>query len=169
LLALLCSLFAGERVYAQAKPVAVPAAVKARLDANYPGWRLAEISPEAYEHYSHHRLPFQPNFLWGDFDGDGRRDYAIEITHPGPKGEQRMVVLAFLRRGEGFEEHLLETGISTLDVYLWPHRAGERDFDFEREREFRYRHDAIGVVYGEVAGVSYVFENGSFRKIVSSD
>lgn len=155
-------------VEGQTQQPAIPKPIRAMLDAKYPGWTLASVSPSALEHYRFHQFESQPNFLWGDFDGDGRRDYAFAIDHPGQKGPERVVV-AFLRRSAGFHAYSLESHPANDDVYLWPHHKGEQGFDFHLNKEFAYSQDGIGVVYGEVAGVSYVFENGAFRKIISSD
>lgn len=165
---LITQLLASAQIPAEVRTPQPPKEIRVILEAKYPGWKFARVSAHACQAYPFYRFNIFPDFLWGDFDGDGRPDYALQIEHPRPSGSER-VVLAFLQRRAGFRAYVLETGAPSPDAYLWPHRRGEKDFDFSRNREFTYSNDAVGVVYGEVAGVSYVFEHGSFRKIVSSD
>lgn len=161
-------LFTAAVLHAQAQAPQLPSAIRARLDTEYPGWKLAEVSPGAYEDYRYHRFRVRPNLIWGDFDGDGKRDYAVAIEHPGHLRPE-LVVIAFLRRGRSFHSYTLEASAASPTTYLWPHSQGEKGFDFNLNKYFVYAHDAVGVAYGEVAGVSYLFEHGAFRKIVSSD
>jgi hypothetical protein len=45
---------------------------------------------------------------------------------------------------------------------------GEPDFDYEAQREFIYLHDTIMSGFG-MGGISYLYENGKFRAIITSD
>jgi hypothetical protein len=47
-------------------------------------------------------------------------------------------------------------------------REGEPDFDYEAQREFIYLHDTIMSGFG-MGGISYLYENGKFRAIITSD
>lgn len=59
-------------------PQQLPQSLKSYFDRNYPGWKLAG---QCYEKESENK-----RILAGDFDGNGRRDYAVK----------------FVRRGKGF-------------------------------------------------------------------
>jgi hypothetical protein len=48
-------------------------------------------------------------------------------------------------------------------------RKGEKDFDYDTENDIVYENDAIFVGFFEKAGISYVFENNKFNKIITSD
>jgi len=150
---------------AQRSNVPVPNAIRSMLDKEYRGWRLAESPCEVQEYFRHQRVSFAPNLLNGDFNGDGKRDYALLIEH-----RNRLIALAFVNKGRGFTKHTLETPPKgEVPVYLWLYRKGERDTDYETGKEFVYRTDAIGVMYYEKAGVSYVYERGRFRRVITSD
>lgn len=82
----------------------VPPAVRAMLDKEYIGWRLAEVSPEVKAYFARERVGFSPNLLVGDFNGDGKKDDALLIEH-----RHRLVVLVFVSRGRGFTRQVLET------------------------------------------------------------
>ena len=106
-----------------------------------------------------------PNLISGDFDGDGSRDYALQITH----GKKR-IIIAFLEKDNSFTKYFLETNpVDETDLYLWLFKSGGQDFDYDVGEEFFYINDSIGVLFFEKSGVSYVFENGKFRKIWASD
>ncbi len=85
----------------------VPPAIRALLDREYKGWRLAEVSPEVKAHVAHGRVTFSSNLLVGDFNGDSKRDYALPIEH-----RRRLVVFVFLNSGRGFTRHTLRCSSS---------------------------------------------------------
>jgi hypothetical protein len=47
-------------------------------------------------------------------------------------------------------------------------RKGDRDYDYGAQREFTYEYDTIMSGFG-MGGMSYLYENGKFRAIISSD
>lgn len=47
-------------------------------------------------------------------------------------------------------------------------RKGETDYDYEKQREFTYPRDAIFSGIG-MGGLSYLYEYGTFRAIITSD
>jgi len=65
----------------------LPRPIKRYLDRNYRGWKLAGEC-----HEEHDRV------ISGDFDGSGRRDYAIKFVR-GDKG----FMMAFLNQGKTFK------------------------------------------------------------------
>lgn len=143
----------------------VPPALRAMLDREYKGWHLAEVSQEVKAYFARERVTFSPNLLVGDFNGDGKRDYALLIEH-----HSRLVVLVFVNRGRSCTRHVLETlPKGDVSVYLWLFRKGEKDYDYEARKEFTYRIDAIGVMFYKKGGVSYVYERGRFHKVTTSD
>ena len=143
----------------------IPETIKIILDKEYPNWKFSEVSKDIYDFFEANRIRFHPNFISGDFNGNGERDYAVQITY-----KKDRIVIAFLQRGKNFERHVLETHFDYhTDIYLWLLRKGEKGYDYETEKEFHYAHDSIGVMFFEKAGGSHVFEKGKFRRIVSSD
>jgi hypothetical protein len=152
--------------YAQQTLSQLPPAVCEMLDREYKGWRLAEVSPEVREHFARHKVVFAPNLLRGDFNGDGRADVALLITH-----KERCIVLAFLTKGQSVRKHIKANFPNGSDVplYLWLFCKGEKAHNYETGRDFVYPRDTIGLMFYEKAGVAYLYERGKFRKVIVSD
>lgn len=72
----------------------LPRSLKAYLDRNYRGWELAG---ECYEKPDENK-----RILVGDFDGNGKRDYAVKFVR-GSKG----FMMAFLSKGVGWKPFFL--------------------------------------------------------------
>lgn len=165
LLALLCP----ESARAQAP--ALPREIVAILDRDHHGWALVDnfavlrepvVATQNLDTSRSH-----PNFVWGDFDGDGRQDYAVYVTVPGALGRERLLV-AFLRREASFRSHVLARG-TTLADYIWVAKKGTRYYDHGTERYFRLTHDAIDAVTIEKSATTYVYERGTFRAVTTAD
>ena len=91
-----------------------------------------------------------PAMIWGDFDGDGARDWAAQIVAERDGGERHAFV--FLDRGDSTEPLLLFRGGSDFDaLYLVP--AGEDVYDSTAAGWWRVPRDAIGVMRGDSAFV----------------
>ncbi|HWQ03603.1 MAG TPA: hypothetical protein VNL38_03900 [Candidatus Nitrosotenuis sp.] len=149
--------------------VSLPEPIRNTLDVVCPGWYFAEASNEVNAYFAQQKRGAVPYQAVGDFDGDGRRDYAVYVWQQSPGGPQRLV-LAFLERGAEFEMHVLEKEAGAdPKIYIELLRRGQRGFDHERQRAFNYPRDAVGVAIFEKAGVAYLFESGRFRKIIVSD
>jgi hypothetical protein len=113
-----------------------------------------------------------PDWIAGDFDADGQRDYAVQIVRPSsPNGTQ--YVLAFLRRGGGYQRLVVNSFPESQGSYLALARRGERVADLEADLNgdstFVLRADAIHILFGQEAGSTCVYERGRFRCVLSSD
>ena len=75
----------------RAQTPSVPAELRAAVDATFPGWQLATT-----------RSSKQRQWIRGDFDGDGRADYAISIVRAadrsGVTADNRQALVAVMRR-----------------------------------------------------------------------
>ena len=101
------ALFVSGSVFAQQ----LPQQVKRYLGQNYKGWRLSEskkaCGPET-----------NAGYVFGDFDGNGSRDYAVKFT----KGKKGYIV-AFLKKNDSFKTYILhnydanEAEYSSLGTY----------------------------------------------------
>ena len=129
----------------------LPAKVRTYLNTHYRGWKLAP---------SEYACAPQVNsgFIRGDFDGDGKRDYAVKFTK-GKKG----YMLALLRRGNNYRAFVLHNTDSDEMIHsglmLW--KKGET---FENSSlKFLLRRDAPGDYRCEsdVGGIHY-YRNGKF-------
>ena len=129
----------------------LPAGIRKYLNTLYRGWKLA---PSEYACGPQ----VNPGFIRGDFDGDGKRDYAVKFTK-GKKG----YMLAFLRRGSNYKAFVLHDTDADEMIYsglmLW--KRGEL---FEDGKiKFRLRRDAPAEYRCEsdVGGIHY-YRNGKF-------
>jgi parvulin-like peptidyl-prolyl isomerase len=129
---------------------ALPAKLKKYLNMHYRGWKL----PSADEGCAGETNAF----VRGDFDGDGKRDYAVKFIK-GKKG----YMLSFLRRGNNYKAFVLHNTGSNEMIYssltVW--KKGEI---FEKDAvRFRLRRDAPADYHCEsdVGGIHY-YRNGKF-------
>jgi hypothetical protein len=153
----------------------LPVNVRQVLEARYPGWRFAELSP----HLAHY-LPRGLSAAWvaADFDGDGRRDYAVQVVAPSPPPDSAQQVLGLLA-GSGYEPVLvMASGLQTT-VYLGREPKGGMVIDLEQYDD-RYEpsatngglvleHDGLTVYYGEVAASTCYYVRPGFKCVVSGD
>jgi hypothetical protein len=58
---------------------ALPLDARQRLDTLYPGWRFATVTTALQRSFP---APFSAAWVSGDFDGDGKRDYAVQLGNP---------------------------------------------------------------------------------------
>jgi parvulin-like peptidyl-prolyl isomerase len=129
----------------------LPVGIRKYLNTHYRGWQLA---PSEYACGPQ----VNPGFIRGDFDGDGKRDYAVKFTK-GKKG----YMLALLRRGGNYKAFVLHSTDADEMIYsglmLW--KKGET---FEDGKiKFRLRRDAPAEYRCEsdVGGIHY-YRSGKF-------
>lgn len=149
----------------------LPKSIRQQLNRKYYAWKLPLIEQEIHQFLKQRRA--RPEFISGDFDGDGLKDYAVFIVYGQPEARKTRVI-AFMRREAGWKTHRLETNLADDESlpsikFLALAKKGTRDYDYQRDRKFTYRHDAIFSGYFAKAGVSYVYRKGRFRQIVTSD
>jgi hypothetical protein len=155
---------------APAQSIKLPFECQRILERHFRGWRLAQVPNEVSEFFRNRQMPFKPNLVKGDFDGNAKTDYAVLISHgtlynsqKEPVGERRWMV-AFIRTKKGFRHFRFEG--SEFIALL---KKGLKAYDYQTDKNFRYRTDAIFNGFWEKGGSSYVFEKGKFRAIVTSD
>lgn len=140
----------------------LPPAAKRQLNRNYPAWKWARAAPQISAWFADYRLPYQPNRIAADFDGDGKTDYAVRIEAGG-----QTLTLALLDRGGRFEKVMLSTDPIDAFTYLLLYKKGEKDFDFTRLKPFRHAHDAIGLMYFDKTPLTFRYIEGAFQKMLS--
>lgn len=153
---LVCNSFAQESAL-------IPAGVKSILDQMHPGWKLAQISDENRQICFKKDSKFRPTLIWGDFDGDGKQDYAVIVDY-GKKSS----VMAFLARGTGYKAFELFT----------PSRSNERAPDLLEvlpkgmqlgTKAQKSAHESIASEYCESSSVFYFYEAGTFHRLLAGD
>ena len=139
--------------------------VREELDRRYPGWRFAGLSDWIQEQL---HPGDSPESIRGDFDGDGRADYAVQVVHASAQDTLQHVI-AYLPRDAATEAHVLETSGPDLETYLQVGRKGEQGRDVVADSAVHFQSDVIHVLYGQTAGVTYVWREGVFQRFVSGD
>jgi len=150
----------------------LPAAIRSALDAKLPGWAFAEVDDDIRRFLRERVSPkARPEIIRGDFDGNGRPDYALLITHgrilngSGEAIGMKVYVAAFLRKGRGYKLHLLNEG----GDYLALGKKGTYGYDFHAGRRFKYAHDVIESGDFEKSGWAYIYKGGRFRYVYTAD
>lgn len=148
------------------------AELRAALDAAYPdGWRFASLDPSARSELEPGE---SPEWIGGDFDGDGRSDYAAQLVvwklgHTSTVDSAQLVV-ALLRRRDGFQRDVVSVGGGpSFGVYLAKIPRGERIADFEGRSAATLESDAVHQIFAGQASVAHVYESGHWREIVTGD
>jgi hypothetical protein len=167
------SLLLGVSVVPEAAGRELPASVRLQLDRNFPGWHFPQMGDDIRQATKEWVAPGSHlDLLRGDFDGNAELDYALLIAHGDILNEagfaigRKVSVVAFLRKGDNYEFHLVG---SDAGDYLLLIREGDGRYDYEGRKEFIFPGDSIDSVTFEKAAVSYVYEKGKFRAIITGD
>ena len=146
--------------------------LQSALDAAYPeGWRFAALDGYA-------RSELKPgeraDWIGGDFDGDGRSDYAAQIVvrrmgHPGGVDSAQLIV-ALLRRRNRFERHVVNVGGGpNAEVYLAKLSRGDTVADYEGRDPVALKSDAVHQIFAGQASVAHVYDDGRWREVLTGD
>lgn len=114
LLALLAS---GSTTLAAAPTAPLPAVIRSTLDREYPGWKFSPVTAQIQQQFIKYVVGHPPSMVAGDWDADGQTDYAVQIALTEP-GKEEQIALAFLKRGDRYEEKILEARGLNPSVYL---------------------------------------------------
>jgi hypothetical protein len=107
---------------------------------------------------AHH---LNPVLISGDFDGNGRRDWAALMQQ-----EDRVVLAVCLVTRGAPSLHILHTPCPDLVLLA---RRGTRQYNWDTQRWVRNRRDAIVTSCFEKAAETFVYEKGEFRRFTSAD
>ncbi|HBY58810.1 MAG TPA: hypothetical protein DEH78_03250 [Solibacterales bacterium] len=119
---------------------------------------MAPVAPQIASWFREYGLSWDPNFVRADFDRDGREDVALQIL---AQGSQRVV--AVMADGR---VHELAADPADSFTFLMLHKQGEKDFDFERMKPFRYAADSLGLLYFSRTAVTFEWRSRA-RKFAS--
>ena len=141
-----------------------PGRVKNYLDNKYPGWVLSKIDKEECPHER------SSSIIQGDFDGDGRMDYSVQITQ-----NHQVFLLALLGTGvvyilhknsiaRNLEKDLEKKG---FDTSLWLKKKGSSHADLERQ--YHFSQDTVEYQFCGRGRTFYTFNKGKWKEFDSSD
>jgi hypothetical protein len=135
-----------------AQSVAVPTKIQIYLNRTNPGWKQTGTATNC--------IPkFRQSVVSGDFDGDGRRDYAVKFTQ-----HQKGYIVAFLARGSDYQPYILiDTSAREIRaIGLSIGHKGQRD-ENEEGRVSVLGNDAPLIGACESDGCYHVYRNGGFH------
>ncbi|MBW3570642.1 MAG: hypothetical protein KY467_06010 [Gemmatimonadetes bacterium] len=143
----------------------VPGELRGALDRDYPGWRLGRLDGWLTE-----QLPPGENGQWmrGDFDGDGRQDYAVQVVRPGG-GRTPQLVLLYLRRGTALRPRVVVELPRTQGTFILRIPGGTTGEDVEADTSVFYPVDAVAVNHGQEASTSHILTDTGFVEVLTGD
>jgi hypothetical protein len=147
--------------WAQSFREKLPPSVRVMLNRRFAGWKFSDVRPEVKQFFKENMRGTSPVLISGDFDGNGRLDYAALIQQG-----SRYYLVIFLRQRADYKIYTVR---NPDGEYLIRARKGSRDYNYEEQKEITYANDAILAGIFEKGGSSYVFKNGRFVSFVSSD
>lgn len=132
------------------------------LETRFRSWKTAAVAPGIIEYYERERAFEHPNLIKGDWNGDGKTDYAVRLENK-TDSEKKLAVVLMKSRSD-YDTYFFDGQDCLMSV-----RKGEKDYDFDAQKSFRYKTDAIITCYWEKSGTSYIWEKGKFRPRLTSD
>jgi hypothetical protein len=144
----------------------LPPSIRATLDQEYPGWMPAPVTPQIHMTYTQRKAAHSPSFAAGDFNHDGKRDYAVQIVLKTP-GQEEQIIIVFLARGDGFEEIILQSmGIDPTSS-LWVTRTTIDETGANPNKTVSS--DVLMVLGGAAGDTTYAYDDGKFHEIPAPD
>lgn len=147
----------------------LPEQIIAILDSTYSGWALVDnfsvLKEPVMLNLKLDTMKCHPNLVWGDFDCNELLDYAVYIEQSMNGNLKRRFVIAFLNNGKGYDSYPFE-GSSD---YIWLVKKGKKLYDHEKLESIYVKCDGIVSVWIESAAETFLFEDGMFKRIITSD
>jgi hypothetical protein len=154
----------------------LPVAARQVLEARYPGWRFAELAPDLANELARGQ---SPAWVAADFDGDARRDYAVQLVAPSAPPDSAQQVVALLARRGRYEPVLIMAAGLNPGVCLGREPKGGKVVDLDKYDDrhepsatnggFVLKHDGLTVYYAEEAASTCYYVPPGFRCVVSGD
>ena len=157
---------------AAAQQLDIPRPVSSMLRAKYPGWQLSPLYPDVVEAVRAQQRRGPLNLIRGDFDGNGEIDLAMLIEYGRKRQTETGVVevVVVLRKNSRHEMSVLEGPDAHIGKkYIRLIRRGSPGYDLDTNTNFVYKQDSIGVEFAGTGGHAWVYRNGKFVSIWTSD
>jgi hypothetical protein len=151
---------------AQANPL--PIDIDTVLSSRFPGWEWGVVGADVKRFYRESHGREYPKFISGDFNGDGKTDYALKVQCNGKKGNTD-VVIAFVSKDSNFLVFVLKTSSANYENYVTLEKRGSRVYDFGTDKEFVLRSDAVNLAHFEKAVETFIFKTNRFERIITGD
>lgn len=157
-------------LFVHAQSAKLPNDCRKILDKNFRGWKFAEIRNDIVKYFKKIHSNDKQNVLSGDWNGDGKTDYAALIefgklrNSMGKVIENRRLLIPFIRTSKGFRHFVFDGS-----EYIAVDKKGSKGYSYEARKSFRFKADAIFDGFFEKGGVSYIWDKGKFRSVITSD
>jgi hypothetical protein len=153
-------------------PLPLPPAILTTLNQEYPGWKLAPVSPQIQSEFKKHKINRLPSLTSGDFDHDGKRDYVVQIVFTAPdQGEQpvtEQIVIVYLWRENAYEETIVQSMGLDPTVYLWVANKPMTETG-SNAQDILTNKDVLMVLGGPAGDTTYVYEDGRFQEMKTEE
>jgi hypothetical protein len=138
-----------------AKPPAasLPEAIITTLNQEYTGWKYAAHAPAV---------------VAADFNGDGKRDYAVQIALP-QEGQEEQIVIVFMKSNDGYEEAVLQSQGLDPALYLSTTKKKVTDEQADGSSAKSAEKDVLQVLGSALGDTLYAQENGEFHELKQDD
>ena len=143
-----------------AKAPFLPGAIRTDLTRHLGKWRFAPNRTSEGEKCT--------TQVTGDLDGNGQADFAVYVRAGRGTNEARQRLIVYLQKEDGYVRRTLDRSSPGSDLCLHLIRKGAKDYNYETQKNFRYQHDTVGL-FSEKGGYSYVYWQGRFYRIITSD
>jgi hypothetical protein len=155
---------------AEAQEISLPKECGQILDKKYKGWKMADIPLMILNWHKNSKQPFNPNLIKGDWDGDGKMDYAAliekgKLRSPNGMNAPTLYTVAFIKRANSYSFYKLDENSDFIGLA----KKGDKGYDYETGKTFTYKNDAIFSGIFEKAGTSFIWRKGKFVGIATSD
>jgi len=138
----------------------ISASCRSAIDSELKNWHVPAVSKDvaAWALQEH----FNPVVAVGDFDGNGETDQAVLVV----TSDSVKIAICLPKRHE-VTLKLIEQPYCSDYVAMSPARS--EHYNYGTDATEKIERDGISVGCFEKAGATYVYERGTFRRIVDSD
>ncbi len=141
----------------------LPLAIRATLDVEYPGWKFAPVTPQIQQEFKKHRANRLPSLAVGDFDHDGKRDYAVQIALTSP-GQEEQIVIVFLARNDAYEENIVQSMGLDPTSYLWVAKKTLAETGPNAQDTLTNK-DVLMILGGPISDTTIAYQDGKLQEI----
>jgi len=153
----------------QSIPRRLPESIVNDLNTRYAAWAFSQPFPAIQKQFRHEPNLYSPYCLWGDFDGNDSLDYALQIFTTVHQSTQLEWVV-YLHQHRSYQRYVLETkGSDTPESGFYFLLCPAGSVGSGKRPDFRFPHDAIGVIYYATAGRAYYWSDGKFHQLQIAD